>query len=210
VGILRTSSLKVEECSANLHSQIFQETTMSLPTASIALLFTASGALLTTSSAAACHALMDYEATRLRSSEQVNFCQEFDGKALLVVNTASQCGYTPQFTGLEELHKQYGEKLAIVGFPSDDFNQEYADAEKIADVCRINYGVTFTMLEPSKVKGEGANTLFKKLAESTGEEPGWNFTKYVISADGNTVTHFPSSTKPSDAALIESIEKAIN
>lgn len=182
---------------------------MSLSTASMSMLFIASGALLATESAHACHDLLKFETTKLRSSDQINFCDEFEGKAVLVVNTASQCGFTPQFSGLEELHKKYGDKLAIVGFPSDDFNQEYADADKIADVCRINYGVTFTMVEPSKVKGEGANPLFKQLAERTGEEPAWNFNKYLISADGSEVKHFASRTKPNDPELVKSIESAI-
>jgi len=97
-----------------------------------------------------CHELLNYSATKLRSDTQIDFCDNFAGKALLVVNTASQCGFTPQFKGLEALHKEYGDKLAVVGFPSDDFNQEYDDSEKVADVCYVNYGVSFTMLEPSK------------------------------------------------------------
>jgi len=158
---------------------------------------------------AECHDLLNYQAIKLRSSEPVNFCEQFDGKALLIVNTASQCGFTPQFEGLEELHKEYGDKLAIVGFPSDDFNQEYSDSEKISDVCHINYGVTFTMLEPSNVKGGNANELFKKLAQKTGEQPSWNFNKYLISADGNQVKHFPSSVAPNDPRLLSELNTAV-
>lgn len=156
-----------------------------------------------------CHELLDYNATKLRTTKQVNFCEQFAGKAMLVVNTASQCGYTPQFKDLEAVHKRFGDQLAVVGFPSDDFNQEHADTEKIADVCYLNYGVTFTMLEPSKVKGEGANALFRKLAERTGEEPGWNFNKYLISADGEQVTHFPSRVKPAGDDFIAAVEAAL-
>lgn len=158
---------------------------------------------------AACHELLNFEATKLRSSEVINFCDAYEGKALLVVNTASQCGFTPQFKGLEALHQKYQDKLAIVGFPSDDFNQEYSDSEKISDVCYINYGVTFTMLEPSSVKGSGANQVFKTLAQRTGQAPAWNFNKYLISADGSEVQHFVSSVKPDSAKMITEIDKAI-
>lgn len=110
---------------------------------------------------AACHELQNFTATKLRSSEQINFCDHFENKPMLLVNTASQYGFTPQFEGLEALHKQYGDKLAIVGFPSNDFNQEYSDSEKVAKVCRLNYGVTFTMLEPSSVTGDNATSCLK-------------------------------------------------
>lgn len=153
-----------------------------------------------------CHDLLDFSATKLRSKTQIDFCQAFAGKAMLIVNTASQCGFTPQFKGLEVLHEKYGDDLAIVGFPSDDFNQEHDDSKKVADVCYVNYGVTFTMLEPSRVKGDDANTVFKKLASQTGQQPEWNFTKYLVSADGKTVKHFDSSTKPQSDELIQQIE----
>ncbi|MCL4132945.1 UNVERIFIED_CONTAM: hypothetical protein GTU68_038575 [Idotea baltica] len=158
---------------------------------------------------AKCHDLLNFEATKLRSSETINFCEAFEGKTLLVVNTASQCGYTPQFKGLEALHKEYGDQLAIVGFPSDDFNQEYSDSEKISDVCYVNYGVTFTMLEPSSVKGDMANSIFKNLAERTREQPKWNFNKYLISADGSDVQYFPSNVAPNNKILMDQIRKNI-
>ncbi|MFT5574279.1 MAG: glutathione peroxidase [Cryomorphaceae bacterium] len=157
-----------------------------------------------------CPSLFNFSATKLRSAEQINFCEQFAGKALLVVNTASQCGFTPQFKGLESLHKTYGNKLAVVGFPSNDFRQEHTDSEKVADVCYVNYGVTFTMLELSSVKGEGANAMFKQLARISGQEPGWNFTKYLISADGKKVQHFSSSTKPTSKAVTEQIDKLLS
>jgi glutathione peroxidase len=161
------------------------------------------------SSMAKCHDLLDFTATKLRSSERIDFCEQFADKAVLVVNTASQCGYTPQFKGLEQLHKRYSERLAIVGFPSNDFRQEHTDLEKISDVCYVNYGVTFTMLEPSSVKGEAANTLFKNLAKRTGEQPAWNFNKYLISADGSVVQHFASSVEPTSDELIEQLDKLL-
>lgn len=156
-----------------------------------------------------CHELMNYSATKLRSKQQINFCEQFAGKAMLIVNTASQCGYTPQFKDLEALHKRYGDNLAVVGFPSDDFNQEHAESDKIADVCYVNYGVTFTMLEPSEVKGENANAVFRQLAERTGQQPGWNFTKYLISADGAQVEHFSSATNPGSDEFTNAIEQML-
>lgn len=142
-----------------------------------------------------CPSILDFSTTKLGSSDVVNFC-DFAGKPVLVVNTASRCGYTPQFKGLEELHKIYKDRVVIVGFPSDDFKQEYIDENKISEVCQQNYGVTFTMLSLAKVKGEQANELYKKLAESTGEQPKWNFNKYLISADSKTVKHYPSKITP--------------
>lgn len=156
-----------------------------------------------------CHEFLNFKATKLRSSEQIDFCQQFNGKALLLVNTASKCGFTPQFKGLEKLHKHYGGKLAIVGFPSDDFSQEHNDSEKVAQVCYVNYGVTFTMLETSKVTGQNANLLFKRLSRATGKEPGWNFSKYLVSPDGKTVKHFASQVKPNDKRLINSIDSIL-
>ena len=161
------------------------------------------------SSMAKCHELLDFTGTKLRSSETIDFCEQFADKALLVVNTASQCGYTPQFKDLEQLHKKYSDRLAIIGFPSNDFRQEHADSEKISDVCYVNYGVTFTMLEPSSVKGETANALFKELAVRTGQQPAWNFNKYLISADGSAVQHFASRVEPASDEFIEQVDKML-
>ncbi|MDG1905237.1 MAG: glutathione peroxidase [Arenicella sp.] len=161
------------------------------------------------SAAHACDTLLDFSAQKLRSKDTVNFCEEFSGKPLLVVNTASKCGFTPQFEELEELNKRYAGKLNIVGFPSDDFKQEHADEEAIGKVCFINYGVTFTMLEPSSVRGDNANTLFKNLAEVSGEQPGWNFTKYLIAANGQDVTHFESNVKPLSSTVVGAVDAAL-
>ncbi|MCH2190992.1 MAG: glutathione peroxidase [Gammaproteobacteria bacterium] len=158
---------------------------------------------------ASCNDLFDFSAPKLRSSEPLDFCEQFAGKALLVVNTASQCGYTSQFADLEKLYQNNKESLAIVGFPSNDFNQEYDDASKVADVCYANYGVTFSMVEPSSVKGDSANALFKKLAAKTGKEPSWNFNKYLISADGNKVIHFPSSVSPTGDQMASALGELV-
>lgn len=152
-----------------------------------------------------CHEMLKFSAKKLRSDETIDFCRAFNGKALLIVNTASQCGFTPQFRELEALHKTRGEEIAIIGFPSNDFKQEYDDSSRVAEVCYKNYGVTFTMVETSSVKGDGANKMFKRLIEATGTEPSWNFNKYYISKDGGKVAHFPSSIISSELeqAIIE-------
>ena len=177
---------------------------------SLLLLLTAGQSLAESSTGKqACHDLLNFSASKLRSSEQINFCEQFAGKTLLVVNTASQCGYTPQFKQLESLHKQYGEQLAVVGFPSNDFNQEHQDTDKISEVCYINYGVTFTMLEPSQVKGPDANPLFKSLAQRSGKQPDWNFNKYLVSADGQSVQHFRSSVTPNSDKFLKELTASL-
>ncbi|RYZ67810.1 MAG: glutathione peroxidase, partial [Proteobacteria bacterium] len=142
--------------------------------------------------AAACAPYLNQDLRKLHSSQSVNLCQGFGGKPMLVVNTASHCGFTPQFKGLEAVHQKFKDRgLAVVGFSSDDFNQEAKDEKEAADTCFLNYGVTFTMLAPQHVKGPGANAVFKELARQT-SEPKWNFNKYLVSADGRTVQHFDS------------------
>jgi glutathione peroxidase len=149
-----------------------------------------------------CPDILDFNAPRLRTSENIQFCEAFAGKALLVVNTASRCGFTSQFQELEELYKIYkDEGLAIVGFPSNDFRQEYSNAEKTAEVCYVNYGVTFDMVKVSSVTGLTANKLFKRLRKQTGKSPGWNFNKFLISPDGSQVKHFSGAASPRNGDL---------
>ncbi|MGE8499571.1 MAG: glutathione peroxidase [Pseudomonas sp.] len=158
--------------------------------------------------AAECPALLQGELPKLRAKETIDLCQ-FAGKPLVVVNTASFCGFTPQFKGLEALYQQYkGQGLEVLGVPSDDFMQESNDAEETAKVCYVNYGVTFTMTETQPVRGSDAIPLFKELAAQS-EAPGWNFSKYVVDRQGKVVARFSSRVKPDDPKLIEAVEKAI-
>lgn len=158
---------------------------------------------------AKCPAFLDQEFTRLRSAEKVNLCKAFAGKPLLVVNTASHCGFTPQFKGLEALNQKYrGRGLVVLGFPSDDFNQEAKDQAETAEVCYVNYGVKFAMFAPTVVSGSKANPLFRELARQT-QEPSWNFNKYLVAPDGKVVGYFGSRTAPDSPEMQAAIEKLL-
>lgn len=162
-------------------------------------------AAISQASAADCPAWLNHDFARLRSSETVNLCKAFAGKPLLLVNTASHCGFTPQFKGLEALHEKYRDQgLVVVGFPSNDFNQEARTDKETAEVCYLNYGVKFTMLAPMAVKGDAANPVFRELARQT-QEPQWNFNKYLVRADGTVVKYFDSKVTPESAQLNDAI-----
>jgi glutathione peroxidase len=138
-----------------------------------------------------------------------DFRKAFAGKPMLIVNTASHCGFTPQFKGLEAVYEKYKDRgLAVVGFSSDDFNQEAKDEAEAADTCYINYGVTFTMLAPQHVKGAEANAVFKELARQT-QEPKWNFNKYLVTADGKVLQYFDSRVAPDSPQFNDAIEKLL-
>jgi len=155
----------------------------------------------------ACGDILNHAMPQLRSKETVDLCEAYAGKTLLIVNTASKCGFTPQFKGLQALYEKYKDKgLVVLGFPSDDFMQEHNDAEKTAEVCYINYGVKFPMFAVSPVRGDDVNPVFKALIAKTGEKPSWNFNKYLVSADEKTVKHFGSRTAPEDADFIKEVE----
>jgi glutathione peroxidase len=131
----------------------------------------------------------------------IDFAQ-YKGKTLLIVNTASECGFTPQYADLEKLHEQYGSKVTILGFPANNFGgQEPGTNGQIATFCKKNYGVTFQMFEKISVKGDDQHPLYKWLKEKTGEEPSWNFCKYLIKPDG-TVKFFNSKVKPLDNEIV--------
>ena len=158
---------------------------------------------------ASCPALLHQNFKRLQDEAPQDLCQ-YAGKVVLVVNTASYCGYTKQYEGLEKLNAKYGPRgLVVLGFPSNDFKQESANAKEIADLCYNTYGVKFPMFSTTVVSGPNANPLHASLAKQTGKEPKWNFTKYLIGRDGKVIEHFPSKVAPEDAALVSKIEAAL-
>jgi glutathione peroxidase len=155
-----------------------------------------------------CAPWLKHQIGKLHSDQILDLCALTAGKAVLLVNTASFCGYTPQFKGLEALYQARKEQgLTIIGFPSDDFFQE-ADAEaETADVCYINYGVTFPMTVAIKVRGRNAHPVFRHLHEAS--QPTWNFNKYLVDRDGVIVEHFGSNTAPDSAALNAAIARVL-
>lgn len=162
-----------------------------------------------TPAAAACPALLQHTVPRLQDEKPQPLCQ-YAGKVLLIVNTASYCGFTSQFEGLEALNAAYAARgLVVMGFPSNDFRQEDADARKTAEVCFNTYGVKFPMFTAVRVRGPEAHPVFASLARSTGQTPSWNFNKYLVGRDGTPIAHFGSTTGPTSAALKAAVEKAL-
>ena len=157
-----------------------------------------------------CPALLDRTFNRLQTGKPESLCQ-FEGKVLLVVNTASYCGYTHQYEGLEAMYRKYRDRgLVVVGFPSNDFGkQEPGTNQEIAEFCRLTYGVQFPMYEKSSVTDLKSNPLFTELAARTGKAPQWNFHKYVIDRSGAPVATFTSQVEPTDKALVNLIEKLL-
>lgn len=156
-----------------------------------------------------CTDLLNYKMNKLRSSESVDFCESYQNKVILAVNTASTCGFTPQFKGLQALYEKYKDQgLVVLGFPSGDFFQEFDKAEETAKVCYLNYGVTFPMFEKSAVSGADANGFFKNLSTLSDTRPKWNFYKYLVSRNGKQVESFSNFTKP--AELEAKIELLLN
>jgi glutathione peroxidase len=159
--------------------------------------------------AANCPALLQHTMPRLQDDKPQALCQ-YAGKVVLVVNTASYCGFTPQFEGLEALHAKYNAQgLVVLGFPSNDFKQEDPDAKKIADVCFNTYGVRFPMFTTVAVRGAGAHPLFAALTKASGQAPSWNFNKYLVGRDGKVIAHYASSVAPSSGNLKAAVEKAL-
>jgi len=157
-----------------------------------------------------CPDLLKFMKRKLNSQETVNLCEEFKGKTLLIVNTASYCGFTPQFEGLEALYSDYKDQdFAVLGFPSHDFNQEDQDEGKTAELCELTYGVNFPMFEAVTVRGDDADPLYRKLAEQSGTAPKWNFYKYLVNKSGDVVDSYSSFTKPEDEDFRADIEKAL-
>lgn len=156
-----------------------------------------------------CPDYLNHEFRRLHSQEMVNLCSLYHDKPMIIVNTASHCGFTKQFKGLEALYQAYKDRgVEVVGFASDDFKQAAKSEEEAATVCYENYGVTFTMLAPTSVKGQNANAVFQHLNEKT-ESPSWNFNKYLITDQGQKITHFGSRVEPRDSDLEKTLKKAL-
>lgn len=143
-----------------------------------------------------CPAILDHTFANLMD-EPVSLCQ-FQRKALLIVNTASDCGYTPQYDGLEKLYRRYRDRgFAVLGFPANDFGgQEPGSNQEIAQFCRVNYGITFPVFAKTTVIGANGNPLFKELAAKTGKPPQWNFHKYLLDQAGQPVAVFENALEP--------------
>jgi glutathione peroxidase len=155
--------------------------------------------------------LLDQDFRRLASDEVVNIGDEFDGKVLLIVNTASKCGNTPQYEGLEKLYEEYqDEGLVVLGFPSNDFlGQEPGTEEEIQEFCRLTYKVKFPMFEKITVKEGKAHPFYDRLAAAAGTHPTWNFHKYLVGRDGKLIAEFSPRTKPYDEKLVAEIRAAL-
>lgn len=136
--------------------------------------------------------------------QQIDF-KQYKGKTLLLVNVASKCGYTPQYADLEKLHEQFGDKVVVLGFPANNFkSQEPGTNAEIAEFCQKNYGVKFQMFEKISVAGADQHPLYQFLKEKTGQEPSWNFCKYLVKPDG-TVKFYNSKVKPLDSEIVDAL-----
>ena len=160
--------------------------------------------------ASACPALLQYQFLRLQDDAPQNLCQ-YAGKVVLVVNTASYCGFTSQYEGLEALYAKYEKRgLVVLGFPSNDFGkQEPGSAKEIADFCFNTYGVKFPMFAKAVVAGPGRNPLYAALAKAAGTVPKWNFHKYLLDRSGKVLASFPSEVEPLNPKLLGALEKAL-
>ncbi len=164
-----------------------------------------------TSALAAGAPVLDLDYRPLAGKEPINLNRTYGGKVLMVVNTASKCGYTPQYEGLEALNKRFGSRgFSVLGFPSNDFQgQEPGSEKQIQEFCTLTYGVKFPMFEKVHVLGKDATPLYQRLTQVTGVAPGWNFHKYLISRDGRVVAQFPSKIKPDDPSVLAAIEREL-
>lgn len=159
--------------------------------------------------AQACPAVLQQNVLRLQDEKPQSLCQ-YSGKVVVVVNTASFCGFTPQYKGLEALYNKYqGRGLVVLGFPSNDFSQESGSNKDIAEFCESTFGVKFPMFTKTSVSGKDASPLFRQLAAASGTPVRWNFYKYIISRDGLAVTSFNAMTDPGSPKFVAEIEKQL-
>lgn len=170
-----------------------------------------SAMLLTVAGAVSAGDLLDRDYRPLAGKQAVNLEATYGGDVLLIVNTASKCGFTPQFEGLERLHSRFkAQGFAVLGFPSGDFRgQEFEDEKQIQEFCTLTYGVKFPMFERVHVVGGEATPLYRDLLAATGEAPAWNFHKYLVGRDGKVVASWGSRTVPEDPAVVAAIERAL-
>ncbi len=178
-----------------------------LPLAAIAA--AASPAAVLPGNSASCTGLLQQNFLRLQDEKPQSLCQ-YTGKVVVVVNTASFCGFTPQYEGLEALYKKYKDRgLVVLGFPSNDFSQEKGSNKDIAAFCENTFGVKFPMFTKTTVTGKDINPLFKQLADQTGTPVRWNFYKYVIARDGTTAVSFNSMASPDSNGFVKEVEKQL-
>lgn len=158
-----------------------------------------------------CSSLLDLDVRRLAGDETVNLCEAYQGKVILIVNTASKCGFTSQYDGLEALYRQYRDQgLVVLGFPSNDFaGQEPGSEQEIQTFCRLTYAVEFPMFEKISVKKGKAAPLFERLATAGAPYPKWNFYKYLIDRQGNLVDYYISSTGPQGGKIEQAIKSLL-
>jgi len=161
--------------------------------------------------AADCGKLLDYNVRTLADDREVNLCEAYSGRVLLVVNTASKCAFTGQYEGLEKLYSEYQDRgLVVLGFPSNDFGEQEPGSEKqISNFCRTTYGVEFPMFSKTKVKGRDADPFWQALVQQSGTSPKWNFYKYLINREGEVVDVFSSITSPDSGRFRRAIERLL-
>ncbi len=170
------------------------------------------GVFMTNAASAKCATTLDFSFRPLAGKTAVKLCEKHANEVLLVVNTASKCGYTTQYEGLEALHSSLKDKgFSVIGFPSNEFGgQEPGTEEQIQEFCTLTYGVKFPMYEKTSVKGASASPFYQGLSKATGSVPGWNFHKYLIGADGTILKAYASGVKPNDAGLLADIQSALS
>ncbi len=158
----------------------------------------------------ACSGVLNNSLRVLDSDDKKNLC-DYSGNVVLVVNTASKCGFTPQYAGLQRLYTRYKDSgLVVIGIPSRDFfKQEFAEESKVAEFCNTEFGVDFPMFAIAKVSGKRAHPFYKQLIAESGKEPKWNFAKYLIDRDGNVVEHYKSSVTPESERLVTAIKQIL-
>jgi glutathione peroxidase len=162
----------------------------------------------------AAHAAVDvlnHNYRTLAGKDEINLKKTYSGQVLLVVNTASKCGFTPQFEALEAMNAKYKDQgFTVLGFPSNDFmGQDPGSEEQIKEFCTLTYGVKFPMFEKVHVKGNDATAIYKDFKTVTGDAPAWNFHKFLIDRNGKVIASFPSKIKPDDPKIVAIIESSL-